>query len=58
MCSKTSDKIIEDDVRHLVHFKKVGPKADHYLFHFGKAELKKNGVWCLPIGVGLQEIGL
>lgn len=55
---KASDKIIEDDVRHLVHFKKNEPKADFYLFHFGKEEFKKNGIWCLPLGAGLKEIGL
>jgi len=55
---KATDKIIEDDVRHLVHFKKTEPAAEFYVFHFGKEELKKNGIWCLPLGTGLKEIGL
>lgn len=55
---KTSDKIIEDDVRHLVHIKKNEPHAEFFLFHFGKDELKTNGIWCLPIGSGLKELGL
>lgn len=55
---KSSDKIIEDDVRHLVHFKKAEPQVEYYLFHFGKEEIKKNGIWCLPLETGLKEIGL
>jgi len=55
---KASDKIIEDDVRHLVHFKEALPNADYFIFHFGTLEIKKNGIWCLPLGVGLKEIGL
>lgn len=55
---KFTDKIIEDDVAHLVHFKKLEPKAQYILFHFGKNEIKRDGIWCLPIGSGLKEIGL
>lgn len=55
---KSSDKIIEDDVAHLVHFKKLEPKANYFLFHFGDNEVKKEGIWCLPLGAGLKEIGL
>jgi predicted AAA+ superfamily ATPase len=55
---KTSGKVIEDDVRHLVHFKKQEKDTDFYLFHFGKEELKVNGIWCLPVGTGFREIGL
>ena len=55
---KYSDKIIEDDVKHLVHFKKFEPKASYYLVHFGKSEIKKENIWCLPFPVMLKEIGL
>lgn len=55
---KGGERIIEDDVRHLVHFKKLEPNASYYLFHTGKTELKKNGIWCLPVGAGLKEMGL
>jgi predicted AAA+ superfamily ATPase len=55
---KANDNIIDSDVRHLVNFKKLEPKMDYYIFHFGKDEIKKDGIWCLPIGLGLKEIGL
>ena len=41
---KSTDKIIDDDVRHLVQLKKI--------------ESKRNKIWCLPIANGLKEIGL
>ncbi len=55
---KATEKLIDDDVRNLVHFKKTEPTADFFLFHFGKNEQKKNGIWCLPIAMGFKEIGL
>jgi predicted AAA+ superfamily ATPase len=55
---KSSDKIIDDDVRHLIHFKKSNLDANYFLFHFGKEEIKRQGIWCLPLGTGLKEIGL
>lgn len=55
---KATDKIIDDDLRHLALLKKQEPQAQFYLFHFGKAEVKKGGIWCLPIGTGLKEMGL
>jgi predicted AAA+ superfamily ATPase len=55
---KSSEKIIDHDVRHLVHFKKAEPQAEFYLFHNGTKEIKIKGIWCLPIGLGFKEIGL
>ncbi len=55
---KTSDKIIDDDVRHLLALKKEEPHFDFYLFHFGKDEFKRNGIWCLPLAAGMKELGL
>lgn len=55
---KTSDKLSEADVRHLVLFKKNEPKAQFYLFHFGQKELKINDIWCLPWAKGFKDIGL
>ena len=55
---KSSDKLIDDDVRHLVQLKKNEPNAQYFIFHFGKSEIKKDGIWCLPIGSALKEIGL
>lgn len=55
---KNSDKITDGDVRTLVHFKKLEPNAKFYVFHLGEHELKVNGIWCLPLAKGLQELGL
>lgn len=55
---KASDQIIDDDVRHLVQFQKSEPKAKYFVFHFGKKEIKRKNIWCLPISSGLKEIGL
>jgi predicted AAA+ superfamily ATPase len=55
---KATDKIQDDDVRHLNHFKKTFQGAHFFLLHFGKDEIKKNGIWCLPLGAGFKEIGL
>lgn len=55
---KTSDKIIDDDVRHLIALKKKEPHFEFYLFHFGKDEIKRNGIWCLPFAAGMKELGM
>jgi len=55
---KSSNQLIDDDVRHLVQFKKTEPEAQFFLFHFGHEEIKKNGIWCLPVGIGFKELGL
>lgn len=41
---KASGQIIDDDVRHLVQFKKEEPSAKFLLFHFGTEEIKRNGI--------------
>jgi predicted AAA+ superfamily ATPase len=53
-----SDNLIDDDVRHLNHFKKLEKSANFYLLHFGKESFKRNGLWCLPAGEGFKGIGL
>lgn len=55
---KTTDRIIESDVRPLLILKKSQPKIRPLVIHFGKTEQKINGVWCLPLGSGLKEVGL
>lgn len=55
---KHSDNLIDEDVRHLNSFKKQQPNSKQFLIHFGTEELKINGIWCLPIAIGMKEIGL
>ena len=55
---KTSDKLSNSDVRHLVLFKKNEPKAQYFLFHFGQKETKIDNIWCLPWSKGFKDIGL
>lgn len=55
---KFSDRVIEDDVRHLVKFQKQLGLTDSFLLHFGTKESKVQGIWCLPVCVGFKEMGL
>ncbi len=52
---KSNDKIGSDDLRHLKWLKKVKPKAEIVLFHFGKRSFKLDGVWCLNWQEGIKR---
>ncbi|PWU22080.1 MAG: hypothetical protein C5B49_01615 [Bdellovibrio sp.] len=55
---KSNDHLSSTDVKGLRNFQQhAGKRCECLLFHFGKKEVKIDGIWCQPWAKGFKDLG-